>query len=179
MYIIGKKLAVLTFVITCFSFGASAQNNALKINVISPAIKTFNIQYEHKLSSESSFQIGYFYCGYDALETDYSGYGVTPEYRLYLSETREALNGIFIAPFLRYQEFKLTDPDGTANVNLFGGGVIFGRQWIFKEKLSMEMFVGPSYSTEKKTITSGIDDFDDILYTGYGIRAGSCLGLAF
>ena len=87
---------------------AKAQENVFKINIFSPIVKTFNVSYERKLSASGSFQIGAFYTGYSAGETKFSGFGVTPEYRFYLSET-EAPAGFYIAPFLRYQNFKLTE----------------------------------------------------------------------
>jgi hypothetical protein len=29
---------------------------------------------------------------------------------------------------------------------MFGGGVVIGKQWIFKEKISLDIFIGPQYS---------------------------------
>lgn len=66
---------------------AKAQENVFKINIFSPIVKTFNVSYERKLSATSSFQLGAFYTGYSAGETKFSGFGLTPEYRFYLSES--------------------------------------------------------------------------------------------
>ena len=56
-----------------------------------------------------------------------------PSFRYYLSES-PAPNGSFIAPTLHYRE----DAD-------FGGGIMVGHQRLFKEKISLEVFVGPEF----------------------------------
>jgi Protein of unknown function (DUF3575) len=157
-----------------------AQNNVIKINILSPIVKTFNASYEHTLSTESSFQIGFFYTGYSDSDTKFSGFGITPEYRFYLSES-DAPAGVYVAPYVRYQNFDLTDDvtDSKGTFSAFGGGLIIGRQWIFKEKISLDIFLGPAYISGNTKVTSGEDSFDTGLFDGFGLRAGVTLGLAF
>lgn len=159
---------------------AKAQENVFKINIFSPIVKTFNVSFERKLSATSSFQLGAFYTGYSAGETKFSGFGLTPEYRFYLSES-EAPAGVYVAPFVRYQNFKLTEDvsDSEGTLSMFGGGLVIGKQWIFKEKISLDIFLGPQYTTGDVKVTSGSDTFDTDVFDGFGIRTGLTLGFAF
>lgn len=62
---------------------------------------------------------------------------------------------------------------------MFGGGVVIGKQWIFKEKISLDIFIGPSYSSGNVKVESGQDTFDTGVFDGFGIRTGLTLGFAF
>jgi len=156
---------------------ATAQG-VLKINILSPIVKTINVQYEQAASATSSFQLGFFYTGVSNSGTTFKGFGVTPEYRFYLSDT-EAPQGVYVAPFVRYMSFKLEDEDSSskAHFNAFGGGLILGKQWIFKEKVALDLFIGPSYSSGNVKVTSGTDDFDTGAFDGFGLRTGICFGV--
>jgi hypothetical protein len=153
----------------------------VKINIFSPIVKTFNVSYEHALNSSSSFQLGFFYTGYSASDTKFSGFGITPEYRFYLSESSEAPDGFYAAPFIRYQRFELTDEisDSKGTLSAVGGGVIVGRQWIFKEKFSLDLFLGPAYYSGSTEVTEGSDTFDTGAFDGFTVRVGITFGIAF
>lgn len=173
-------VALFAFFILGTAKQSIAQENVFKINIFSPIVKTFNASYERKLNATSSFQLGFFYTGYKAGDTKFSGFGITPEYRFYLSES-EAPEGVYLAPFVRYQNFKLTEEstnsDGT--LGLFGGGLVIGKQWIFKERISLDIFLGPQFSGGDVKVTSGSDTFDTDAFSGFGIRTGLTLGIAF
>ena len=110
-----------------FSPDALAQKgNVLKINIFSPIAKTLNLQYERKLSSSSSFQLGFYYSGFSITDTKFSGFGLTPEYRFYLSDT-EAPHGVYVAPFVRYQNFSVTNGSDKGTLTTMGGGLIIGK----------------------------------------------------
>jgi len=173
-----RKLMLTAFVTILFIFVAKAQDNVIKINIFSPIVKTFNIQFEHKLKADQSFQLGFFYTGVSSSNTDFRGFGITPEYRFYLSDT-EAPAGVYIAPFVRYQSYTLTNGGDKGTLSLFGGGVIIGKQWIFKKKIAMDLFIGPSYSSGSVKVTQGNDNFSTGIFDGFGLRAGLCLGYAF
>ncbi|MFN7602354.1 MAG: DUF3575 domain-containing protein, partial [Bacteroidota bacterium] len=150
-------------------------------NIFSPIVITFNFQYEKKLKEDASFQLGFFYTGYSVSETTFSGFGITPEYRFYLSDT-SAPEGVYIAPFVRYQNFSLTESisNGKGTLSGFGGGLILGKQWIFKEKIVLDIFIGPNYSSGSLKVTSGNNvDFQTGVFDGFGIRTGLCFGYAF
>lgn len=175
------KKIFLIFVCALVASATFAQKeNAIKINIFSPVVKTLNVQYERKINATSSVQLGFFYTGYSISETSFSGIGITPEYRFYLSDT-EAPQGVYIAPFARYQNFTLTESSSNSKGTLstFGGGVILGKQWIFKEKIVLDIFIGPSYSSGTVKVTSGSNTFDTGAFDGFGIRTGVCFGFAF
>lgn len=169
---------LLTMVVGASAF--AQKENVVKINIFSPIVKTLNIQYERKVKEDASFQLGFFYTGYSVSETSFSGIGITPEYRFYLSDT-PAPAGVYIAPFVRYQNFSLTEStvNGKATLSTFGGGVILGKQWIFKEKIVLDIFIGPSYSSGSLKVTSGSSsNFETGAFDGFGIRTGLCFGFA-
>ncbi|NOS91921.1 MAG: DUF3575 domain-containing protein [Cyclobacteriaceae bacterium] len=174
-----KKLILLAMSILTLNIVFAQKENVIKINILSPIVKTFNVQYERKLNESSSVQLGFFYTGYSANETTFSGFGITPEYRFYLTD--EALQGVYIAPFLRYQDFSLTESisNGKATQSTFGGGVILGKQWLFKEKIALDIFIGPSYASGDVKVTSGTGTFNTNAFDGFGLRAGLCFGFAF
>ncbi len=97
-----KSLAVpILFIVFVFVQNDVKAQSTVKINILSPIVKTINLQYEKVVNESSSVQLGFFYTGYSSSGTSFSGFGITPEYRFYLSET-EAPAGVYVAPFLRY-----------------------------------------------------------------------------
>jgi hypothetical protein len=176
-----KLLTLVTFVALASS--AMAQpTNAIKINLLSPVARTFNIAYEKAINENGSFQLGFFYSGAKISDTKISGWGLTPEYRFYLSQT-PAPNGFYVAPFLRYNSFTAQDNTNNtvnkATVTQFGGGAVVGRQWVFKERVTFDMFIGPKYQNTSTKVTSGSDSFSGSLFNSFGIRGGITLGIAF
>jgi hypothetical protein len=176
-----RLLTLVTFVALAGS--AIAQpTNAIKINLLSPVARTFNIAYEKAINENGSFQLGFFYSGAKVSDTKISGWGITPEYRFYLSST-PAPNGFYVAPFLRYNSFTASDNTGSeinkATISQFGGGAVVGRQWVFKERVTFDMFIGPKYQNTSTKVTSGQNSFSGSLFNSFGIRGGITLGIAF
>ena len=175
-----KKFFVLPILIgaLCFASGKVSAQGAVKINILSPIVKTFNVQFEKALNTSSSFQLGVFYTGYSSDNTSFKGFGLTPEYRFYLSDT-DAPEGVYVAPFVRYQSFKLTDDftNSEGTFSSFGGGLILGKQWVFKEKIVLDLFLGPAYSSGSVKVESGSNTFDTGVVDGFGLRTGFCFGI--
>lgn len=173
-------LVVFFFILS--STFVQAQENAIKINLISPLVRTLNLSYEHKLNSNSGIQLGLYYTGFSASEVTFRGFGITPEYRYYLSET-EAIQGTYIGPFLRYTsltvEEELFDGQSEGTYSGFGGGLVIGRQWVFKEKITLDTFIGPQFISGNYKAKSGSDNIDVDVFDGFGLRAGITLGFAF
>jgi hypothetical protein len=174
------KFLPVACVLLGITFSVMGQSNVIKINIFSPIVKTFNIQYEKAFKEDQSFQLGFFYSGYSDASTSFNGFGITPEYRFYLSETK-APEGVYIAPFVRYQSFNAsnTDTNTKGSVSSFGGGVILGRQWIFKKHISLDIFIGPSYYSSNVKIDSGSPTIDATPFDGFTVRGGLCFGYAF
>jgi hypothetical protein len=128
----------------------------LKFNIFSPVVETVTLAYENVLSPEKSFQL--------TLSFFEFGFVVTPEYRFYLSETA-APTGVYVAPYLRY--YQLDDNEFETN-SIFGGGVVIGTQRLYKQKITIDAFIGPS--------ASSINPFEEEEIS-FGIRAGLTLGI--
>lgn len=163
--------------------GVQAQSNVVKLNLFSPIVKTVSVFYENAFSENKSAQLGFFYTGTSIGDTKFTGFGITPEIRFYLSET-VAPEGFYAAPFIRYQNFDLTEEitDSKATLSNFGGGLLIGKQWLFKERIVLDAFIGPSYvSGSIKVENSGTDEdiFETGVLDGFGVRAGLSFGIAF
>ena len=175
------KRILLVALIVGAGLNAQAQSHVLKLNILSPIVKTANISYEKVLNEGNSFQIGVAYTGASIGETDLSGIQITPEYRFYLSD-EAAPEGFYAAPFIRYSNLSLTEDfsNSRADMTSFGGGAVIGKQWIFKELITLETFLGPSYSVTSIDVTSGTDDaFELGSFDGFGIRFGVNFGITF
>ena len=175
-----KKLTFALLLMTVFSSAALAQSSVIKINLFSPIVRTFNVAYEKVIKKDASFQTGFFYTGYqDSGNISYQGFGITPEYRKYVSDS-DAPVGVYFAPFVRFQNFTLKNEFGDkGTLTTLGAGLVVGKQCIFKQKFSLDGFVGPSFSGGKVKTTSG-NSFDvSGGLNGFGVRLGLTLGLAF
>lgn len=124
----------------------------LKLNILSPIAETLTLAYENVLTPESSLQFTFSYI------SDL-GFAITPEYRYYLSET-PAPRGVYIAPFMRYYQLE--------GESIFGGGLVIGTQGLFKKKITIDGFLGPSINTVS------IADEEDVVF---GVRAGITVGI--
>ncbi|MDH5381786.1 MAG: DUF3575 domain-containing protein [Cyclobacteriaceae bacterium] len=173
-----------TFIILVLSVAyniANAQTNAIKINYLAPIVKTINLQFEHALNESSSVQLGVYYLSWapQGTTTKFSGYGITPEYRFYLTES--TFKGVFLGPYFRFQSLKLSDTS-TADDGVYTGyqgGAIIGKQWLFKDKITLEAFLGPCYGGGNVKVNSGTDVFNVDTFNGFGLRIGTTLGFAF
>lgn len=155
----------------------SNPNNLIKVNILSPIIRTGSFFYEHKLNATSSFQLGLLFTGFKIEDAKFTGLGITPEYRKYLSESKEALQGFYLGPFLRYYNLSVKDATDKASLSTFGGGVVAGHQWIFRSNVSLDIYLGPSYSAAKIDGDDGIDGLS--YFSGFGLRSGITLGIGF
>lgn len=174
---------VLLFIFCLVSLDSISQqkDNVVKINIFSPIVRTFNFSYERALNASSSLQLGVAITGTEISDTEFSGLQITPEYRFYLSDT-EAPEGVYAAPFLRYANLSIEEKDlgSEADLTSFSGGLVLGKQWLFKEKITLDIFIGPSYGTTSIDVESGDeDDFDLGSFDGFGIRFGVNFGFAF
>jgi hypothetical protein len=161
-----KSIYVSIFFLVTGAQSLMAQTTLLKWNYLSPIVNTLNLAVETTHSEESSTQIRVFYLGYDGVR----GFGINPEFRYYLSES-PAPNGTFVAPYVRYMRFS----DGPDIVNIGEVGFVLGRQRVYKEKISLEAYLGPGYGFGSST-----NDFnlEGPVEGGFTIRAGLTIGFA-
>jgi hypothetical protein len=181
-----KKVVLFTAFIAalCSAKAQDGPQNAIKINPLSLIVATGNVAYERAIGEKTSVQLGIFYTGVKLSSLKYSGVGITPEFRYYFGGHAEALNGVYVAPFLRYQNFtiKETDTQDEVSFSSFGGGALIGWQKAWESGFTLDLFAGPAYNSgkvkskgtadeESFNISSGIE--------GFGVRTGLTLGFSF
>ena len=178
-----KKIVLLTFILCMISSGIihAQKSNVLKTSLTSPFLRTFVLAYERAVNENVGAQLGFYYTGASTLDVRFSGFALTPEFRYYLSEEKQAPNGAFIAPFFRYQSFTLEDQENIASANFtgIGGGLLIGIQRVFKETISLSAFIGPSYISPSVEYNDPGNEFFDKGSGGFWARAGVNIGIAF
>jgi len=182
-----KKVLFATALLVAVSSGLKAQDeggfqNAIKLNPLSLVFATGNVAYERAVSENSTIQLGVFYSGVSISGLKYSGLGITPEYRIYFAGNRQAFNGVYVGPFVRYQSFTLKDKDtdDEAKFTSFGGGAVIGWEKAWASGFLLDLFVGPAYNKGKVKEKSGGQEFDVAgSIDGFGVRTGITLGFAF
>ena len=156
--------------------------NALKTDLFSAFLRTGVLKFERALNEDMSFQIGGFYTGFSPGDTDarLSGFGITPQFRYYLSE-KPAPAGTYLAPNIRYM--KLTVEDETTNesgsLNSFGLAINIGHQAVFKDVILIDVWLGPSYNFRNFEESTGTLDPGIATANGFGVRAGIAIGIVF
>jgi len=161
---------------------AAQPRSLFKINLLSPLTSTANVAYERVVGTRNSFQLGVFYSGVRLSGVRYRGFGFTPEYRFYLANEAAAPRGFYLAPFVRYRRFELTDqnqPQLGGRLRTFGGGLTVGYQALFRDRFSLDAFLGPSLNSASLRANDGYSPRLPFgLFNGFGLRAGLTLGLA-
>ncbi len=154
------------------------EKNSLKVNTLALVLSTGSVFYERKISDMISAQLGVAYLGWKYSSTKFTGLILTPEFRIFPKKT--AIDGMYVAPYLRYMNFSLTSGASKGTLSSMGGGVVLGREWITNSGFTMDLFFGGHYggSTVKAT-TGSVTDFKSSLFSGFGVRVGFALGFAF
>ncbi|TAG07549.1 MAG: DUF3575 domain-containing protein [Cytophagia bacterium] len=207
-----KKIVALLFCVMCINF-IQAQDtdkkNIVKLNPIAFGYSSFNVSYERVFTDKMTAQISFFYFGRSSDPSIYGptgGWGITPECRFYLTETKTAPTGFFLAPFLTLQgltynysinegalpTLALDNRRGTAKSTMFGIGGIVGYQWIFKDIITAEVYAGPGFGlasmNSNKAEHGNIREnsnigtnalFPFVKQTGPILRFGATLGFIF
>ena len=179
-----KKLAailiILGFAVNSFAQEEPAvapEKNVLKLNTLALIIRTGAVFYERELSDLMSAQLGIAYMNFRIDETKLDGVGITPEIRFYIR--KNAIDGFYLGPYLRYNNFGFEDESSSGRYKAFGGGVSFGRQWIFKKGFVIDVFFGGHYTDSSIELTSGTEEPDFTKIEGFTIRTGFAIGFAF
>jgi hypothetical protein len=179
-----KKILILslTILLTASSYAqdkpaVSTEKNVLKINTLSLFLGTGSIFYERKLTDLTSAQLGVGYLSLKNSGTKFSGLILTPEVRIY--PKKNAIDGFYIGPYLRYNNFSLEANSDKGTLTVMGGGLVFGRQWITNSGFTMDLFFGGHYGSSKVKVTSGSNTFNTDIFSGFRTRVGFALGFAF
>jgi hypothetical protein len=183
-----KKVVLALFFLAALC-SAKAQDdeggkNAVKINPLSILVATANVSYERATAEKQSCQLGAFYTGVKISGTKYSGFGITPEYRFYVGGHKQVMDGLYLAPFLRYQHLKWeqTDTKDNFTYSSVGGGALLGWETTMDDLFVVDLFIGPSINsgTAKSTTATGSDQVSVAgAFKGFAVRAGINFGFRF
>ncbi len=175
----------------------------VKLDLLSPIFRTAIVSFEKPLSKQSSLHLSGLYQDQSSAVSNaayLSRFAATAEYRYYMSQT-DAPRGFYVGSFIRYQWMKsedwlwgqYMDPMGNyittyayqaRELSTIGAGMSVGYQHIFKDKIAIDLFLGPAYNSGDKRIdpTSPYNSRpNDVFkpYVGYFLRTGFSVGLAF
>jgi hypothetical protein len=177
-------LVSLAVILTLSSFAqektkaVKTEKNTLKLNTLALFAITPTVFYERKISDLISAQLGVGYVGAKYSSTKLSGLILTPELRIY--PKKAAIDGMYVAPYLRYANWTLENSPAKATLTRMGGGLLLGRQWVTNSGFTMGLFFGGQYTGSKLKVSAGTDsDFNSKLLSGFGVRVGFSLGFAF
>jgi hypothetical protein len=158
------------------------KKNIAKINLLSPFLGSLSVQLETLLDEESSFQLGFYY--FSGLvfgqESYMNGICITPEYRLYMSTNAPA--GVYVQPFVRLGKFwntqtRVSRPD--VDFTAVAAGIVVGKQWIFRDKITFDVYGGPYYSKLFFDSDKADKKFWMPIGNAYWIRSGLTIGFLF
>ena len=189
----------------------SGPKTVVKLNPLSLFVATANVKVERRLSTRFSAQLGLHLGGprlkykADSLPhgIHYFFAGITPEFRYYVAFNRVANpKGLYVGSFCRFVYAReryaslATDPDVPGTVSgvavlkrhVIALGFTVGYQWISKQGFTVDLFIGPQYSTsntKRRMICSTCDGNErpighpGLRFDGIGPRTGLGLGYAF
>lgn len=217
------KHCFILFLVACGFLKTNAQDftNNFKINALSPFYNALNVSYEKLLKNKSSsIQIGANYMDFNgklfSLDYDYekekvTGFVLTLEYRTMFDKS--GFNNFYLAPFVRGMYYKRDAIYYDYNSNLtsltgsyihekseyvsLGLGAVVGKQFVFKERFSVDLFLGPvmqflvsenrnafnltskQYEPYVQENTLLSERIPNKYINGYGLRAGVNIGILF
>jgi hypothetical protein len=183
-----KKIFFISVIVTSSlltNVFAQEADHVVKLNLFSLPLKNLSLQYEKPFADNFSFALGFNYRLPGALNrldnimsaqkenaqtsSRISGFGFTPELRIYFSGN--APTGFYVAPYLRYSNYKASvegvwEPDNTGkvyplvgNFNSFGGGAMIGAQWIIAGNLSIDWWIlGAHYGVGNFSLSGERED---------------------
>ena len=107
-----RVLVIIPALILLSPICLAQKTNNIKTDLFSPILRTFVLKYEKAFNEDMSGQLGFFYTGFHPRDVNGSitGFGITPEFRYYLSET-PAPHGTYLAPNVRYMSLTVRDDD--------------------------------------------------------------------
>jgi hypothetical protein len=166
----------------------SNKKHIVKTNLLSTLTRAASLSYENVLGNKSSIQAGAYY-GKSQMLGGIERVSFTTEYRKYFSSQKNPLVGMYLAPYLKYQQ--LTDREegrsdeltAQAEIHTMGGGLLIGRQWIAKKGFTVDMYAGAGYNPHVKLQSLQVFD-QSYAYTfserrwQRDIRLGMVIGLA-
>ena len=113
------------------------KKNIIKTSLIFPFMEALDISYERVAGKDISLVL--------EIMTGNGIFMVSPQLRYYLSENMTVPSGTFISPLV------------LVGNETGGAGIMVGRQRVFKDKISLDAYIGPAYYTEGVAVWGGIN----------------------
>jgi len=141
-----------------------AQENTIKVGLLSPLGRNLTLEYERTIADHQSIalQAGYIIPWNDpfSLADDFegisnpqlTGFNVTPQYRFYLGQSSYAPEGLYLAPYLRYyrlsfstdyqDDFDMVSVEGSfqGRYSTTGLGAQLGYQWVVSDVFTVDWY---------------------------------------
>ena len=166
-----------------------------------PAVATWNFAFERAITEKASAQLGFAFISKKYENTKFGGFQIQPEVRFYLSESKSAPAGFYIAPTFRFRKLTLSDTyqdfeydasgnwtgnyvttEAKATMTSIGGSLAIGGQWLFaNDHVAFNIFAGPAYYSHSWKFEGNATE-DNFSLKGNGnftFRSGVMLGVAF
>ena len=158
----------------------------LKLNILGPLYGSISFQCELFRDKHSSDQYGLFIFTGQVLGQSIpaGGFGLTYDYRFYMKSENQT--GFYVQPFGRYQHFQVdlnssfttrtSIVNNRINMDVFGLGLVLGKQWIIYNRLVFDMYLGPMYNQNSNNIGINHRDFRPF-FDGFWYRCGLTIGI--
>lgn len=161
----------------------------VKVNFLSPIMGAATLHIEAGLNEKNSINIVPS-AGFRNFEGNgVQGWGISAEWRYYPNDTVFA-GGFYFAPYIRYRDIQVwgdytevVNGDTIINekrpipFNTIGGGIIFGKQWLFGKQILLDLFAGPAINSKSfKDAPTQNDVILQNLATTFWIRSGVTIG---
>ncbi|HMQ62763.1 MAG TPA: DUF3575 domain-containing protein [Flavilitoribacter sp.] len=170
-----KFLALLSALVFCALATPAKAQGIIKLNPIGLAFGSLNAGYETFLNDKSSVYVGASFYSRNLIGIKYSGLGLDGQFRFYLSNN-DRPKGLYVAPAASVGFIGFKDNSDKFNYTLIRLGAIIGYQWVFSQKFTVEVGIGPSYGLITGNYEDSVDVFGDgvlpigILSLGYIIK---------
>ncbi len=184
-------LLLVIIAMACSESCTAQSQTVIKMDVVSLFKKGVQISYEKVLNESRSIQISAAFSSQSDFLNKTQAFGVSPEYRFYMSNWEEAPNGFFVAPTIAYAYVRQSSSlfslySTSVSVHVIGLGLNVGYQKLINDKISLEAALGPVYYTAFATASSdysalGINPQSYTIggFSGFALQLSLNFGLGF
>ncbi|MEJ6950744.1 hypothetical protein [Natronospora cellulosivora (SeqCode)] len=165
-------LLSVILVLTSISISAEENLNVISFDGAGLLLGNITINYENVLSDSNSFKVGGSISSLNALDYNYSGFGLKGEYRFYREE--EAPKGMYYGPISSFSFLAMEDNYSKVNLSLFTIGGVVGYQWIYDSNITLDLSGGINYC-----IANISDDYYQVPFSGILPALYLTVGFAF
>ena len=136
-----------------------------------------NVSYERVINAKSSVQLDVIFGGLNIGGVKYTTIGGGLDYKYYLSNSKPAPEGFYVAPGVGFTSVKVKDPYETVSGTSVNIKAVVGNQWIYSSGFSLDIFAGINYYAGGKIKGTGNVEYSK--FNGVLPALGVALGYAF